>query len=368
MIDCRKYLIGKEAYDLTDKKKTISDKIEYMLIKCQQIFKWENLPDTIPQRNLELMLQVNGSVIFMEHEGDLCVYNGGLGGEPDYLYRPTIATIANPAQRFDAQVKIQWDIDGEGDCVVILNDVLAKGLLDIHRNFATQMSENELSIWLADILTRMPWLLSAQDEKTKKSAEEFLKNIFDAKLGVVTDSAFLDGIKEHVLTSGSANTMNQLIILNQYLKSCWYNEIGLNAMQNGMKKEAISDSEEQMNQDILRPLIDEMLYERQKAVEIINKKYGTDIKVDLASSWKDNVLEEELALQEVEEPQEEKEAEGIEETSEDVEDNEIEEAEETTTEENEETELEEIVEELEEIVEEIKEGSENEQSDTPDDQ
>lgn len=284
-------------YDIRKKSETTKDLIDYMSIRTQTIFKWKNLPNNIPQRNLELMLQVNGSVFWMEHEGELCIYCGGLGGERDYLYRPTLCTIANPYQRFSGQFKIVWDKEQEGDGVIMLNDALAKGLMPMHRKYASLLSENSLSIWLSDILSRVPWLLSAQDDRTQKSAEQFLLNIFDAKLGVVTDSAFLDGIKEHALSTQQHMILSSLIQLNQYYKASWYNEIGLNAMQNGMKKEAISDSEEQMNQDILKPLIDQMLEQRKLAIEIVNEKFGTDISVELNSSWADNELEVKLEQQ-----------------------------------------------------------------------
>lgn len=286
-------------YDLKDKTKNTRDMVEYMIDRTMSMFKWEGLPSSIPQRSIELYLQIHGFVLLTEHEGEYCIYYGGLGGEPDYLYRPTIATIANPAQRFDAQLTIGWDKeDTECECVIGLNDTLLKGLLPLNQKFASEMAENEISLWLANILSRMPWLLSAQDDKTKKSAENFLTNILDGKLGVVEDSAFLDGVKEHILSNGQHQIIAQLVQLHQYYKSTWYNELGLNAMQNGMKKEAISDSEEQMNQDILKPLITTMLECRKDFCERVNERYGLELSVDLDSSWLDNEKELEVAQEE----------------------------------------------------------------------
>lgn len=290
-------------YELTDKKQNTRDMVEYMINRTMSMFKWDNLPDTINQRTLELYLQTHGFVLLTYHEEQPYIYYGGLGGEPDVYYRPTIATIANPAQNFTAQLTIGWDKgDTECECVIGLNDILLKGLLPLHQKYASEMAENELSMWLSNVLARMPWLLSAQDDKTQKSAEEFLKNIFEGKLGVVTDSAFLDGIKEHVLSNSNHQILASLIQLNQYYKASWYNELGLNAMQNGMKKEAISDSEEQMNQDILKPFITTMLECRKDFCERVNERFGLDISVDLDSSWLDN--EEELELMQEQEESE----------------------------------------------------------------
>lgn len=287
-------------YDLKDKKQNTKDMVEYQLDRTLSMFKWKNLPKTIPERSLELYLQTNGFVLLTKHNDEYCIYYGGLGGEPDYLYRPTIATIANPAQRFDAQLKIAWEVDEdtpEDAAVICINDPLLKGLLPIHQKYASQLAENELTLWLTDILTRMPWLLSAQDDKTKKSAELLLSNIFEGKLGVVTDSAFLDGIKEHVLNNSNHQSLAALMQLHQYYKASWFNEVGLNAMQNQFKKEAISDSEQQMNTDTLTPLIDIMLANREDFCERVNQLYGLDISVELNSAWKDNEIEEEASIE-----------------------------------------------------------------------
>ena len=81
------------------------------------------------------------------------------------------------------------------------------------------------------------------------------------------------------------NDLKDVIETYQYLKGSWYNELGLNANYN-MKRESINESESDMNEDALLPLIDDMLKSREIAVEQINKMFGTDIKVELSSSWK----------------------------------------------------------------------------------
>ena len=53
-----------------------------------------------------------------------------------------------------------------------------------------------------------------------------------------------------------------------------------------MKREALNSAESALNDDILYPLIDEMLEQRQKGIEKINELYGTNISVELSSVWK----------------------------------------------------------------------------------
>ena len=45
-------------------------------------------------------------------------------------------------------------------------------------------------------------------------------------------------------------------------------------------------NEVELNTSILIPLADDMLEERKTAIDLINKKYGLNIEVDLSSVWK----------------------------------------------------------------------------------
>lgn len=292
-------------YDIKNKSKNVRDMVEYMFDRTLNMFKWKNLPDTIPQRSLEMFLQYNGFVFLTDKpDGELRIFYGGLGGEPDYLYRPTLATIANPALRYDAQLKINWDNSNieDSECVIGLNDYLLRGLLPIHQKYASELAENEVSMWVGNVLTRTPWVLSAQDPKTQESAKDFIKQIFDGNLSIIQENIgqFFEGVKEHQLSTSQTYNLGGLVQLHQYYKAEWFNFIGLNAMQNGVKKEAISVSEEQMNQDILKPLVDSMLELRQDFCDRVNQKYGTDISVEFDSSWYDNQLELELAQEALE--------------------------------------------------------------------
>jgi hypothetical protein len=52
-----------------------------------------------------------------------------------------------------------------------------------------------------------------------------------------------------------------------------------------MKRERLNLGEVSMNVDVLLPYVDNMLKERQDAVEKINAMFDTEISVKLASSW-----------------------------------------------------------------------------------
>ena len=249
------------------------------------MFKWDGLPDTIPELYLELFLQTNGNVCFYRHNGNLYVFCGGLGGEPDVYYMPTLYTISNPALKISKTLKI------DKDCVVMPNDSLYMGLLPLNKRYATALTENELSIKVAQINSRVTTLISAKDDRTKASAEKYLDDIADGKLAIIGENTFLEDLRTQPYGNTShSNLLTNLIEMEQYLKASWYNGIGLNANYN-MKRESLNSSESQMNNDALLPLVDDMLNCRKKAIVKVNEMFGTNISVDFSSSWKDNMQE-----------------------------------------------------------------------------
>lgn len=273
-----------DLYDFTDKTKAVGIYISYMLNRTQQMFEYDGLPDTIPQRMLELYIQTNGNCCIAEVDGSLYAFTGGLGGEPDAYYMPTIYTIANPALKVSKSLKI-----GE-ECIVIPNDSMYLGLIPMFKRYATQLVENDITMNLVDINTRIQSLLSAPDERTRASAEQYLAKVAEGKLGIISETAFFDGIKAQPFAQYSNDRIVNLIEFHQYLKASWFNELGLQSNYN-MKRESINSNEAQLNEDALLPLIDDMLLRRQEAVAKVNEMFGTNITVKLNSSWEDNQLE-----------------------------------------------------------------------------
>ena len=93
-------------------------------------------------------------------------------------------------------------------------------------------------------------------------------------------------------------------MLHQYYKSSLFQELGLNSLLNSTKREAISESEENANNDILTPLIDIMLDCRKDFCDRVNTLFGLDISVELNSAWKDNDIEQEAMIDEITNPEE----------------------------------------------------------------
>lgn len=271
----------------TDKQRVFEHYCKYMFTRTQSMFVYEGLPDTIPVQWLEQYLQRNGSCCIAEHEGKLYALLGNAGGEYDEYYQPTIYVVANPWLNLSKTFKI-----GE-DCVYCRNDYDALGLNPLICRYAGLMTENLLTVRLADINMRMMNLLSAPDDNTLQSTKQYLKDLEEGKLGVVGETPFFEGLKLQSKNIGSGDYMIQFIELQQYLKGSLYNELGINANFN-MKREALSGQELAMNDDALMPLIDDMLKQRRAMCDNLNQMFGLNVSVDYGSTWHSNVVEKQL--------------------------------------------------------------------------
>ena len=274
------------CYDYADKGDNLSAIVAYMLNRTQSMFRWSGLPDTIPARSLELYLQMNGNSCIAEADGKLWAFVGGLGGEPDPYYMPTVCVVANPALNLSRTYKI-----GE-DCCIIPNDSLYMGLLPLMNRYGTGLVEAELSLNIALINSRLVSLIEAMDDRSKDAAQKMLDDIRAGKLGVIgSKTAWEDGNIAATPYGQTGNrTLTDLIEAIQYLRASFFNEIGLDANFN-MKRESINAGESQLNRDALLPLVDDMLRMRQEGAEKVNAMFGTNISVEYASAWEDNQIE-----------------------------------------------------------------------------
>ena len=282
------------SFDVCSQDLSLDKLTEYYikdtLIRTQKMFKYSDLPKTIPKEQLELLLQRNGYAVITKVNGDLYAFYGGLGGEPNEYYLPTIATVANPALKFSKSMEI------DKECVVIKNDVMFMGLMPLIQSTSYLLAQADISFKYALINGRMKAIVTAPNDEVKASLDEMFKQIEKgSSLKVVVDDDLMNELK--VSPYGSNDNGIDIIELKQYIIGSFYQKLGIQSNFN-MKREALNSAESALNDDILYPLIDEMLEERQKGIEKINELYGTNISVELSSVWKQLRDQEEQAVKE----------------------------------------------------------------------
>jgi len=290
------------SYDYTSKKENVNHLVDHFLTKTLTMFKYEGLPPSIPEDELEKLLQNKGFCFITENDKkELIAFEGSLSGqEKDFYQRPTKIIITNPL--FSKTLDLT-----EG--VLFKNDTLSNGVLWLVEKYSSLINETDISMMFGNYNSRIQTLISASDDTTIESAKEYLSKIQEGELGVIAESKLFESLKVSPSSSNSKKDLTDLIELQQYFKATLFNELGLNANYN-MKRERLTDDEVQANTDNLRPFIDNMLLEREKAVQELNKKYNLEVKVSFSSVWEEN-YNQEAEAEEIEEPKDNEEIKGL---------------------------------------------------------
>ena len=265
-------------YDFKAKNRNVRQLNNYMLTKTLSMFEWQGLPDTLPAKELERLLQVNGFAFITKVNGELYAFAGGLGGVGDAYGNPTEIVISNPALNFNKTLSLK------DDGVLICNDDLKIGLIPLFDKHNFMLVENDINMILHGYATRMQHMISASDDKTKDSAESYIKKIVDGEVSVIAETAIFDGVKIQSVHSSQGSSVTQLTEFHQYIKASLFNEIGLSANFN-MKRERLAEGEVAQSEDSLFPYVYNMMENRLTAIKEINAMFDTSIDVDFGSVW-----------------------------------------------------------------------------------
>ena len=263
---------------LTDKHKLLKQFKSNQLNKSLTMFEWSNLPDTIPQVELEKMLQINGFAVIAEYQGKLYAFQAGFSGQDPYN-QPTKAIVNNPALKNNTTYTIGKD------CIVIKNDDMKQGLNGIYEYYGQRLIENQITMLMTDYNLRMPFTISSSDDQTTQSAKMYLKKIIDGSLGVIGEQKLFKALSVTPTNSKQTATFADLYGYQQFIIAQLNNTIGL-ATNNNMKRERLTTNEIEVNKNASYPLVDNMLKNRQQAVDAINEMFNTDVSVEYSSIWR----------------------------------------------------------------------------------
>lgn len=270
-----------KLYQITNKEQSLYDFTLSILNRTLGMFEYSNLPETLPQVEIEKRLQTKGHATIYQYKNNLYVTTGNLNGQELSPYNePTYVNINIPA--FDLSQRLEIG----KQCVVIYNDDMKTGLLDTINKHGTLMLENEITMLLSTYNARIQTLISAGTDQTINDAQKYLNQIIDGNLGIIGENAFFSDLKTHNTQSTAKQDITQLIQLQQFYKSDLYNELGLSSLNN-MKKERMNIDEVNANNDNIYPYVDGMLRNRMEGIKMVNKLFNGNIEVDFSSTWKD---------------------------------------------------------------------------------
>lgn len=290
-----------KQFDFENKEKLFRYHLYSKVRKTAQMFKWKGLPDTIPNRILEMRIQMRGYAILHHYDGKTSEYPEGyyisygtLGSIPDYNYMPSKAIVNNPYLKFSKELHIGKD------CVVIPNDTMYLGMIPLMNYYSSQDTETDISMNLLKINARLMALITAGDDDSYEDAKELFNDLKKGKQRVILDKNFMSkNVTAQPLSSQSnTQTIIQLLEEKQYNKGSFWNEVGVQSNYN-MKRETITSNENILNVDSILPFADDMIDMRKNACESIKKIFGLDWSVEFSSAWKKLRTEIELKEKEI---------------------------------------------------------------------
>lgn len=272
-------------YDLSNKKQAYNDYMRYFFARTNKIFKYENLPESIPAKELEIQLQRFGHCGIFEHNGELYALKGSMAGRPNAYYLPTKYLIANPYLDIHGEFIVN---SGDKDTLIIAgNDTMYQGLTPLIGRTSKQLVENDISLMMANFNSRMSAIISAADDATLQGIKDYAKAIVDGKLSIaIADNKFFESLKVSPTAQASSNEkITDLLEFNAFLQGQLFKMLGIPFSTN-KKREAVLSSEVEQDDNSCQPFIDDMLSTRREWVEKVNQKFGTQITVDFDGVWK----------------------------------------------------------------------------------
>lgn len=277
-------LQGNLNYSIENKRTNEVSIINNILNKTLGMFKYNNLPDTLPPEEIEKLLQVNGKAFIFNHDGEIVAVNIELIYDEVNIYgKPLKGNIYLQDKKEIITVNLS-------DGVLISNDYLELGLLPILEKYSKFINESELTLYITNIWKRASKLISASDDLTLNSARAFINKMEQGEIGIISTNPIMDSltVSNETVTTVS---MGDLIQYDNYFKSLLFNEIGL-SYNKQMKKERLITSEVEQEQDSNKPVVENMLACRIRGIEQVNEKFNLNITVDVSESWGNSNPEE----------------------------------------------------------------------------
>lgn len=350
---------------------------KWLLDKVMQIFVIKDESEseydtkTINFDYLKSNLLLDGDICITDFDKKLYAVTGNLGGKPDEYYIPVVYTVTNPILGSKMVYRKDWKTNVKNGVLIFNSDIdslgwsagPSRGLFDLIHQTATLLADNIVSINCQQINSRVHVFFTVEDGDGENKAEagsETLRKMYSGRPYQVLKEDLFGSIKVNpVATSATANSITQLVELQNFIVAHFFQTMGVKA-NDIMKKERLITAEIEEQNDIVSISLLELVTAWERGFEEVNKFYGTDIHVSLNPVLLKEIaqqfaLEETPAIAEEEPEEVDQDApESISEPDEEPMTGDTEEASESDTDESEQPEsISEEIEQLEEVVDEV---------------
>lgn len=267
------------AYDVAD----VITGMDYWFWKITnlllQMFKWEGLPKSVPQREIELNLLLTGhAVILRDPTGELFCPATSIFGQDKY-YQPTKAIFANPVINSEREYNIGKD------CAIIYNSSLKdsiwfvrsdNGMISFIKRYARKLADVESTINIYTVNQRLTAVPVTEDQNVAQSIKAFFKKLIQGKREIITDNNLIESFRNVDIISKTTlkDGINDWLIARDKILEQMFRELGVRMYQ--PKKAQVTESELESNDQVLLIALDDFLESRNEGAEMVNSLFGQE--------------------------------------------------------------------------------------------
>ena len=261
--------------------------LNFLFERAVRRFEYKGLPESMPQHEIEVPLQMQGTVgVSKKADEEIRAFNGSWSGAPT-VYFDTYKKYAVYSPIFSDVLKVDTDV------IVGLNDSLQNATYPLCHRYATLLAHLETS--LVDTLIdgrNTSGIPVVKTETQRMAVESFRNSLANGTLKPIFDANTFSPIQWEAVSKNVSFTVTELIEARENLLNAFYQDIGVRTVWN--KKGNMIADEVGGNQPLLLQNVSDMLNQRKKMCEKINNLYGTNITVDLAPELKYNEEKEDV--------------------------------------------------------------------------
>lgn len=237
---------------------------------AMKLFSWSGLPDSIPQKEIEMRLFLYGKCgINKNNKGDFIATIINFDGVTDYWDIFTHYTWATPS--------------GQGICiidkngVVIDNNSLRNGLYKKIHHYATLLAHTDVTLVNSLVNGRSTMAITAINEKMAESAREYRRRVYNGDVDCLVDKGF-SSLDFKDMATDNVMSVKELFDLRQSILSAYLEDIGIRKKTE--KRERLVTDEVNSDDALLSLNLQDMLDARTTACKKLSEVFGLIISVD----------------------------------------------------------------------------------------